>query len=873
MATGNINRRLIIGVDADLAGFNRDFARISQAIAGLGSVPHSIRVNLDTAGLSAEIARIQAELNGLNGNIGNLGNLGGGGGGLFRGVNAGGLLAGLGITAAAKELVDTTREVERLQSRLSFFTADARELADANAFISQTAKDLNKDLLGLGDGYAKLIPLQKSGVLSGGEQKDLFIGLANAQSALGASNEQLKQSLFGLAQALSSPVVRAEELNQVVEPLPGLLQAMDRAANLPAGGFRKLINDGNATSAVFKTVLIGALREFDGAAARTGQNIDSVATRIGNSWTELARAAQTPINFVANVTGNAVTGALNSIAENFRQAEPGFKSFRDSFKGSIDEALADLAKFDQFVANRQAVGILPQGEIEKLERDRSRLIDNLKKLTEEQKAITDGVKQKSTPDPVIDLSGLEAEKKRADSAKKANDILAQSQIRVLELQGKIAEAARLEGQQRGLTGDDLDKYIKQQQQIAQLEESNRAAKKSNSGAANDRTEQIRAAAAQTIAQLKQAQETARAEQQVEIARAGSDSSKRLEIEQRYIDNFRVLKEEELKVTKDAKQKELALTDDAGQQAKLRSEIVNVENEIIAVRKRAGLEVDALAARETVAARQRIADLKDVFEAANDKRFDDIINPQQRADRRSRVLQGTAAGLEDERRRLQQEARDALNAGDIGEDEFAQKLKQIQKDTAQTSDVAQQLGLTFNSAFENAVVNGAKFSDVLKGIGADLLRLGIRKSLTEPFLEFLNTAVTTANQSSSSGGSFWGSLLSSVVGGLFGGGKASGGPISANKFYLVGENGPEILGPGVAGHITPMRGSVGAGASAVNVNIHNYGANVQAEAKPRADGGFDLDLLVEQKVKKVMGSGRLDSTFRTNGVAQSRGIRR
>ncbi|WP_115206346.1 tape measure protein [Vibrio parahaemolyticus] len=29
--------------------------------------------------------------------------------------------------------------------------------------------------------------------------------------------------MYGLSQAIASPIVRAEELNQVVEPMPGLL--------------------------------------------------------------------------------------------------------------------------------------------------------------------------------------------------------------------------------------------------------------------------------------------------------------------------------------------------------------------------------------------------------------------------------------------------------------------------------------------------------------------------------------------------------------------------------------------------------------------------------------------------------------------------
>jgi hypothetical protein len=47
------------------------------------------------------------------------------------------------------------------------------------------------------------------------------------------------------------------------------------------------------------------------------------------------------------------------------------------------------------------------------------------------------------------------------------------------------------------------------------------------------------------------------------------------------------------------------------------------------------------------------------------------------------------------------------------------------------DVARELGMTFTSAFEDAVIGGKKFSDVLRGLGDDIARIILRKSITEP----------------------------------------------------------------------------------------------------------------------------------------------
>lgn len=56
--------------------------------------------------------------------------------------------------------------------------------------------------------------------------------------------------------------------------------------------------------------------------------------------------------------------------------------------------------------------------------------------------------------------------------------------------------------------------------------------------------------------------------------------------------------------------------------------------------------------------------------------------------------------------------------------FGEQLKE-------TESIAKDLGLTFSSAFEDAIIGGKKFSDVLKGLEQDIARIIIRKSVTEP----------------------------------------------------------------------------------------------------------------------------------------------
>jgi hypothetical protein len=66
---------------------------------------------------------------------------------------------------------------------------------------------------------------------------------------------------------------------------------------------------------------------------------------------------------------------------------------------------------------------------------------------------------------------------------------------------------------------------------------------------------------------------------------------------------------------------------------------------------------------------------------------------------------------------------------------------------------------------------------------------------------------------------------------FGGARAMGGPVSANTAYLVGERGPELFIPDMAGTIVPNGGSAGGGSAAggiyltVNAGMGTDGAEV------------------------------------------------
>jgi hypothetical protein len=118
---------------------------------------------------------------------------------------------------------------------------------------------------------------------------------------------------------------------------------------------------------------------------------------------------------------------------------------------------------------------------------------------------------------------------------------------------------------------------------------------------------------------------------------------------------------------------------------------------------------------------------------------------------------------------------------------------------------------FSNAIANALVTGKlNFRGFLQDILREIAASQVKKALAGLF----STAAGGA------GGGFFGFL-----GGLFGGGKADGGPVRSGTTYLVGERGPELFRPRTSGEIVPN----GAGSGVViapNYTFHGTGISYE-----------------------------------------------
>jgi hypothetical protein len=212
--------------------------------------------------------------------------------------------------------------------------------------------------------------------------------------------------------------------------------------------------------------------------------------------------------------------------------------------------------------------------------------------------------------------------------------------------------------------------------------------------------------------------------------------------------------------------------------------------------------------------QLTADWLRGFEDANLKRQTDIHN--KRLQQMQQQMQAGVMVYEATRTPLEllniQEARlnELLQEGAINWDTYGRAIMMVNdqyeeatKQTKEFSRLANDMGMTIATAFENAILTGKRLSDTLRDLANDILRLVMRQTVTEPFAAAISGSIKD-----------------------FMGFKANGGPVTGGGTYMVGERGPELFVPNTSGMIVPHEALQGGGGGVTVQQTINVTTGVQ-----------------------------------------------
>lgn len=146
-----------------------------------------------------------------------------------------------------------------------------------------------------------------------------------------------------------------------------------------------------------------------------------------------------------------------------------------------------------------------------------------------------------------------------------------------------------------------------------------------------------------------------------------------------------------------------------------------------------------------------------------------------------------------------------------------------------------IGDAVAGAFEKAILEGGKLSDVLRGLARDIAAMVLRQTVTNPIARFISSSLSA----------------------VFGGGKAVGGNVWPGRAYEVGEMGRELFVPREAGTIVSnaqLKGAGGGGPSIVYAPQYSFTGTSEEIARLNRMAANDRAQF-ESRVRAVFGDMR------------------
>jgi len=196
--------------------------------------------------------------------------------------------------------------------------------------------------------------------------------------------------------------------------------------------------------------------------------------------------------------------------------------------------------------------------------------------------------------------------------------------------------------------------------------------------------------------------------------------------------------------------------------------------------------------------------------------------------------------------------DLLAAGAINQETFDRAAKKA-KDTLDKSaestnkmkNAAKDLGFTFRSAFEDAIIEGKKLSEVLSSLLKDIERIIIRKAITEPLGGAISDFFSPAKTTSAHGNVFSGNRLVPFL---------EGGLITHPTLFPMADGGMGLAGEAGTEAIMPLfrtgSGDLGVkstGNGGVEINVYApEGSNVKTDRQKIGDRE-QINIIIDEAV--------------------------
>lgn len=227
----------------------------------------------------------------------------------LRGTVAG-LVAGLATLATVRKALAVADELSLVQARLANINDGAQDLAQLQEMIYQAAQRSRGEYIGMMGTVAGL-KAQTGDTFSSVREAVAFTELLQKQFKIaGTDATGIASTMYNLTQALSTGVLRGQDLNIVMSNAPQIAQRIARYMGLTVGELKKVAAEGKVTSDIVKNAMLDGATEIN-------RQFEEMPMTFGDAMTRLQNMAVRAFQPVGQMISEAINSSGVADAINF----------------------------------------------------------------------------------------------------------------------------------------------------------------------------------------------------------------------------------------------------------------------------------------------------------------------------------------------------------------------------------------------------------------------------------------------------------------------------------------------------------------------------------------------------------------------------
>lgn len=198
------------------------------------------------------------------------------------------------------KMADISDQLASTKAKLDMMNDGMRTTKEVQDMIFVSAERSRGSYMDMANSVAKLGNLAKD-AFNSTEEVVAFSEQLNKQFILaGASTSEIQNATLQLTQALSSGVLRGDELNSIFEQAPTIIQSIADYLDAPIGQIRELASEGQITADIVKNAMFAAADETNARFESMPKTFEQIWQSIQNQAIMAFEPVFTKLNELAN---------------------------------------------------------------------------------------------------------------------------------------------------------------------------------------------------------------------------------------------------------------------------------------------------------------------------------------------------------------------------------------------------------------------------------------------------------------------------------------------------------------------------------------------------------------------------------------------